>query len=72
MSLPSGRNYILRHCLGRSQWLRGLRRGSAAISLLGLRVRVPPVAWISVSSECCVLSARGLSVGRITLPEESY
>jgi hypothetical protein len=24
------------------QWPRGLRRGSAAVSLLGLRVRIPP------------------------------
>jgi len=48
--------------------LRGLRRGSAASSLLGLWVQVPPVA----SSECCVLSSRGLSVWRIAIPEESY
>jgi hypothetical protein len=40
----------------RSRWPRGLRRGSAAARLLGLRVRIPPGAWITVSCECCVLS----------------
>ena len=40
----------------RSQWLRGLRRGSAAARLLGLRVRISLGAWMSVPSECCVLS----------------
>jgi hypothetical protein len=54
------------------QWLRGLRRGSAAAGFQGLRVRNPPVAWMSVSCECCVLSDRGLSDGLITRPEESY
>jgi hypothetical protein len=29
-------------------------------------------AWMSVSSECCVLSSRGLCVGPITCPEEPY
>jgi hypothetical protein len=28
-----------------SQWPSGLRRGSAAARLLGLRVRIPPRAW---------------------------
>jgi len=40
-------------------------------SLLGLR-EVLPGAWMSVSSECCVLSGRGLCTGLITRPEESY
>jgi hypothetical protein len=48
------------------------RRGSVAFRLLGLRIRIPPGAWMSVSCECCVLSGRGLCVGLITLPEESY
>jgi hypothetical protein len=51
---------------------RGLRRGSAAASLLGLWVRNPPVAWMPVSCECCMLSDRSLCVGLITRPEESY
>jgi len=42
--------------LCRSQWPRGLRRRSAASRLLGLWVRVPPLAWMSVCFECCVLS----------------
>ena len=50
-----------------------LRRGSAATCLLGLRVRIPPRAWMSVFCECCVLSGRDLlCVGLITRPEESY
>ena len=40
---------------GRSRWLRGLRRGSAAARLLGMRVRIPSGAWISVFlSAVCV------------------
>ena len=38
---------------GRSQWPRGLRRGSTAARLLGLWVRIPPGAWMSVCVECC-------------------
>jgi hypothetical protein len=56
----------------RSRWPRGLRRGSMAARLLGLRVRIPPRAWMSVSCEYCVLSGRGHCVGLITRPEESY
>jgi hypothetical protein len=55
---------------GRSQRPRGLRPVSAR--LLGLRVRIPPEAWLSVACECCVLSGRGLCVMPITSPEESY
>ena len=58
--------------LCRSQWPRGLRRGSAAARLLGLWVRIPPGAWKFVCCECCVLSGRGLCDGLITRPEESY
>jgi len=46
---------------GRSQWPRGLRRRSTAARLVGLRVRIPPGAWMFVCCECCVLlSDRGL------------
>ena len=55
-----------------SQWPHGLRRGYAAVRLLELRVPIPPGAWISVPCECCVLSGRGLWVGLINRPEESY
>jgi hypothetical protein len=55
-----------------SQWPRGLRRGSTAARLLGLCVRIPPGAWMFVSCVCCVLSGRGLWIGLITRPEESY
>ena len=56
----------------RFRWPRGLRLGSGAARLLGLRVRIPPRAWISVPYECCVLSGRGLCIGLITRPETSY
>ena len=56
----------------RSRWPRGLRRRSAAARLLGLWVRIPPGAWMSVCCECCVLSGGGLCDGLITRPEESY
>jgi hypothetical protein len=56
----------------RSQWLRGLRRGSAAARLLGLWDRIPPRAWMSISCECCVLSGRGLCDELVTRPEEAY
>jgi hypothetical protein len=46
--------------------------GSAAARLLGLWLRIPPRAWMSVSFECCVLSGRGLFDELITRPEESY
>ena len=56
----------------RSQWPRGVRGGSAAARLLGLWVRIPPRAWMTVCCECCVLSGRGLIDELITHPEESY
>ena len=49
-----------------------LRRRSAATRLLGLRVRIPPGAWMSLCCECYVLSGIGLCDGLITRPEESY
>jgi hypothetical protein len=52
------------HYLCRSLWPRGLWSGSAAARLLGLWVRIPPEAWVSVSCECSVLSSRGLYVHR--------
>ena len=48
------------------------RRRSAAARLLGLWVRIPPGAWMSVCCDCCVLSGRGLYDELITRPEESY
>ena len=64
------RAFSLRHC--RYHWSRGLRPRSAVARLLGLRVRIPLVEWMSVCCECCVLSGRGLCDGLITRPEESY
>jgi hypothetical protein len=56
----------------RSRWPRGLRRGSAATRMLGLRVRIPPLTRMFVCCECCVLSGRGLCYGPIARPEDSY
>ena len=55
----------------RSQWTRGLRRGSAASRMLELWVRIPPGTWMSVSCECCVLSGKVLCVGLLTRPQYS-
>jgi len=41
-------------------------------SFVGTRGSDPLEAWMSVSFKCCVSSGRGLWVGLITRPEESY
>jgi hypothetical protein len=50
---------------------KGSFRRSRAARLLGLWVRIPPGACMSVSCEFCV-SGRGLCVGLVTRPEKSY
>jgi hypothetical protein len=55
-----------------SQLPRVLRRKSAVARLLRLWVRIPPEAWTFVSSECCVLTDRGLCDELISRLEESY
>jgi len=45
---------------------------SAAARLLGLRVRIQPVSWLSVSCKCCILSRRILYDRPIPRPEECY
>ena len=47
------------------------RNMGGAVSGVGLRVRIPLGAWMSVFCECCVLSGRGLCGELITPPEES-
>ena len=54
------------------QWPHGLRRVSAAARMQGLRVRIPPWAWILVCCEYSVLLGSGLCVGLITRPEDSF
>jgi hypothetical protein len=44
-----------------SQWPCSLRRGSTAARLLGLWVRIPPGAWMSVSCECCQVEVSATS-----------
>ena len=65
-------DFALHIVSGRSWWPRDLRHGSAAARLLGMWVRIPPGAWMSVCCECCVLSGRGLCDELITRTEESY
>jgi hypothetical protein len=72
MRLSGLRNPESEGNFGRFRCLCGLRRGFLAARLLGMRVRIPPEAWKSVSRECCVLSGRDLCVGLITRPEEFY
>ena len=55
-----------------SEWQRGLRLGSVTACLLGLWVRIPLGAWMSVCCECCVLSGIGLCDEPISCPEYSY
>jgi len=45
---------------------------SAAACLLGLRVRIPPGAWMSVSYERCAVTGRGLCNGPIPRTGQSY
>ena len=56
----------------RSRWPRRLKRGFAAARLLGLRVRITPGMWMSVSCECCVLPGRGPWDWPIPRLEKSY
>jgi hypothetical protein len=65
-------DFVYYKVLDRLHWPHGLRLRSAAARLLGLWVRIPQAAWMSVCFECCVLSGRGLCNELITRPEESY
>jgi len=56
----------------RSQWPRGLRRGSAAARLMGLRFRIPSGSWVSVFCKYCVLSGRSVCFGLTTRPEKTW
>ena len=49
-------NAVYNHYISISRWPRCLKRRSAAACLLGLWLRIPAGAWISVSYECCVFS----------------
>jgi len=62
----------IRYTKRRSQWPRGLKRGSAAALLLKLWFWIPPGARMSVCCDCCVWSGRGLCDELITCLEESY
>jgi hypothetical protein len=48
-------------CEHRHFEIPGKARIPVAACLLGLPVRIPPGAWMSVSCECCVLSGRFLA-----------
>ena len=74
VDVQKGLQLVLYSCIykNRSQWPRSLRRGFADARLLRMWFRIPPGAWMSFSCECCVQSGRGICVGLITRPEESY
>jgi hypothetical protein len=54
------------------QWKPPVAARSSAERLLGLRVRIPRGAWMSVSCTVFVLSGRGLCDRPIPRPEASY
>jgi hypothetical protein len=64
--------YCIKVNIADPRWPRGLRRGSSAARLMGLRVRIPPAAWMSVYCECWILLGSGLCDGPIPRPEGSY
>jgi hypothetical protein len=66
VKLPEADSRQTRTCMGT------LRCRSAAARPLRLWVRIPAGAWKFVCCECCVLPGRGLYLGLITHPEESY
>ena len=51
---------------------RGVKRRFAAARVLGLRVRMPPETWMSVSCVFYVLSGTDFCDGLFSHPEESY
>jgi len=65
------RMYVHGTTFHRYQWPLGLRRGSVVAYLLGLRVRIPPRAWISVCCECCVWAVTELCKEPMLGSEES-
>ena len=52
--------------------VRGVTTQTSHLALLELWVLIPPVAWMLVCCECCVLSDRDLCHELITRPGESY
>ena len=51
--------------LHRSQRSRDLKHASAAARFLGLQVRNPPCAWMSVTCDCCLLLGRADHSSRV-------
>ena len=63
----------MQYCIrSRSPWSCGLRRGTAVALFVGLRFRIPPGTWMTVFSECCMLSGRGPCEGPITRPQRMW
>ena len=67
-------NFIGICCACRSQWPRGIKRGSAAARLPGLRVRITSGSWTSLSSVvCCQVEVSALGWWLVQRsPTESY
>jgi len=49
MSYLDGIIYSSKYAICQSRWLNGLKRGPKAGRLLGMRVRIRPGAWVSLS-----------------------
>ena len=64
--------FFIQMCWLRFRWPCGLRLKHAAVRILGLWVRIPQGARISVCCECCVLSGSGLCDRPISLADEFY
>jgi hypothetical protein len=56
----------------RSRWPLDLSRRPVTTLLLGLRIRIPPGAWLSASCECCVSGRRANISSRGVLPSVYY
>ena len=67
-SMPLLHCRVLNNDGSRSRWPRGLRRGRTLPRLLGLRVRIPSEAWMSVCCECCVSLRRTDQSSKGVLP----
>jgi len=65
-----GGNFHLEELNKETDGRQVLKYGLAVARLQVLRVRVPPLAWTSVSCDCCVLWGRALCDRPVTRPEE--
>ena len=63
---------VMQHLRRNSLFYQTSLLSVVADRLLGLRVRIPPGAWMPFCFDCCVLPCRGLCERPIPRPEEFY